>query len=116
MSAEEATRFIKALQDDESLNKEMFALREMPEKAFALVKERGFNVTKDEVREAFLEYSSNALTQDQLESVAAGLSAGATAGIAVGATAGGAALGAVAVGTTVLIVSATLGSAAAAAI
>lgn len=104
MSESEANRFMNDLKTMPELVEKMTSVRSNPEKAFAQVKDLGYDVTKEEIREAYLEFVANELNEDQLQEVVAGLSRGATVGISVGAAVvGGAAIGAAVAGTAVMI-------------
>lgn len=113
MSDKEATRFIHDLQTDMEFLEEMSKVKSDPKKTFEAVIAHGYDVTPEEITDAYLEFSSNSLSDKDLEQVAAGLSNGATAGIAVAGAVTGAG---VAAGITVACLIAASSSAAAACI
>jgi len=116
MSEKEANRFIEDLKASPEFQTEMQELRSTPQKAFEHVLDRGYDVTTFEIRDAFLEFASNAYSEEQLAEITGGLSTGGKVGIIVGATVAGGVLGTVAIGSTVAIVSVVIGSSAAAGI
>jgi len=103
MSEAEASRFMNDLKEKPELINEMKPYRENPSEAYAHVRELGYDATTEEIRDAYLEFVSTAISEDQLTEVVAGLSTGAKAGIIAASTVGGAAIGAAAVGTAVMI-------------
>jgi predicted ribosomally synthesized peptide with nif11-like leader len=99
MSAAEADRFITDLTNDpdQFAEIEQLGLAGNADAAYAKLKALGYDATQEEIREAFLEYASEHLDDDQLAAVAGGLSdAGAAALGSVGAFVAGAALAAAA--------------------
>ena len=113
MSEKEASRFISDLQTDLEFLTEMSKLKGNPEEAYKAVVASGYDVTKEELTEAYLEFASKHFSDNELLGIAAGLSDGATAGIAV---AGFAAAGVGAAVTTGIVLAAVGSSAAAACI
>ena len=104
MSDQEATRFIDDLQTDVEFLTEMSKLKGNPDAAFNAVISRGYDVTKEEITEAYLEFASSNLSDNELNAVAAGLSDAATIGIAVGGAAGGMAAAAITTGIVLAVV------------
>lgn len=113
MSDKEATRFIYDLQTNMEFLEVMSKVKDDPKKTFDTVIAHGYDVTPEEITDAFLEFSSNSLSEKDLKEVAAGLSGGATAGIAVAGAVTGAG---VAAGITAACLIAASSSAAAACI
>lgn len=112
MSVAEADRFIADLKADQALAQELTDLGSDPDAAYARVRELGYDVSPDELRDAAMEFVGEYVDEEQLAQIAGGLSAGATAGIAVGTAAVGAVGGGIAVGVAIAVT----GSCAAAAV
>ena len=90
----DAEAFIERTETDEAFAKEIESLGANADAVIAKVQEAGYNVTPDEMREAFLERYGAELTPEQLEAVAAGASQDVIMGIAVvGASAAALAVG-----------------------
>ena len=88
MSEQEATRFIKDLQDNTKFAEELHSMRAKPDAVLKTVNDRGYNVTADEVSAAFLEFSTTMMTEQNLKDVVAGLSKGDN-GLIAGSVVGG---------------------------
>jgi predicted ribosomally synthesized peptide with nif11-like leader len=102
MSTEEVNAFLDRVSSDESFATQLDAVKQDPMAVQSLIAEAGFTIEPAEVHEAFLERFGSELSEDQLASIAGGLSdeqtsivAGTTlavagVGVAVGAAAAGA--------------------------
>ena len=112
MSEVEATRFINDLHSDLDLSTEFVMVKDNPTASYNLVKQKGYDATPDEIREAFLETSTGVYTEEQIAEISAGLSTGQKAGIAAGAVGGAAAVG-VGVGVTAVAICIAAGAGAA---
>jgi predicted ribosomally synthesized peptide with nif11-like leader len=103
MSIEEADRFIADLVKDPAKFSEFeqMAKSGMTNEVYEAVRQMGYDATIEELAEAFFEYATERLSEEDLASIAGGISdgalVGATAGAAVGAgvIAGGVAAGVV---------------------
>lgn len=86
MSAAEADRFIADVQADPDRFGSLKAIAEGgdPNQAYAQVQAMGYDASVDELRSAFLEFASSNLSEEQLATVAGGLSNDATNGLIVG--------------------------------
>lgn len=114
MSASEATRFMDDLQNDPEFTKEMFELRQDSKAVLAKLKEKGYDVTKEEIGDAYLEFASQNMTVEQMLEVSAGLSK-TDKGLIGGFVAGGVVVGVGAYAATLTTIAFIGGSAAAAA-
>lgn len=103
MSLQEADRFMNDLQNDPTRFAEFESMAKAgrADEVYSAVRELGYDATVEEIAEAFFEYVSQELSEDDLATIAGGISdgavVGATAGAAVGAgvIAGGVAAGVV---------------------
>jgi hypothetical protein len=93
VTAAAAEAFLDRVEADETFANELVDLRGDPASALARVREAGFDVTPDELRDAVLERYGGMLTVEQLDKIAADVSqqegeliAGATVGTVVGVT------------------------------
>lgn len=73
MAHAQAELFLDRVESDLDLATRLAAAADRPHMVFALVTEMGFDVTPDEIRNAFLERSLRRLTEHELAAVAAGL-------------------------------------------
>ena len=73
MSQESANQFLDRLETDEDFATSLAELRDDPAAVQAAIDAAGFDVTQDEIRSAFLDRFGSELTEEQLESVAGGL-------------------------------------------
>lgn len=115
MSDKEATRFINDLQNDLDFLTEMSKVKGDPKMAFDTVISRGYDVTPEEITEAYLEFSSSSLSEQDLKDVSAGLTRAQENGVIAGVAVAGALGAGVAAGVTTAIVLTAVGSSAAAA-
>lgn len=76
MSEAEASRFFLELEQSSELQSAVSSNPGKPELIYPLIVQKGFDCTIDELREAFIEYAASRLGEDQLDSLAAGLSKG----------------------------------------
>jgi predicted ribosomally synthesized peptide with nif11-like leader len=83
MSLTDAEAFIARAETDEAFAKELESLAPNPDAVFAKVHEAGYDVTQDEIKEAFLERYGAELTPEQMDAIAAGLTSEAEIGIGV---------------------------------
>lgn len=113
MSEKEATRFISDLQTVEGMASEFTKLNSDPQACYDLLKSKGYDATHAEVREAYFEFATTALSEEQISQVAAGLSEGAKAGIGVAAGVGAVGVG---VGAALAVVGVAMAASGAAAI
>ena len=116
MSAAEADRFIADLK----AHPERFdGLQDLAnsgkaDEAYARVRGMGYDATVEELGEAFMEYISEELGEEQLAQIAGGISDGATAGVIAGVAGVGIAAGVgagVAAATIVIVTSSAAGAA-----
>ena len=84
MSQESANQFLDHLETDEAFAASLAELREDPAAVQAAIDDACFDVTQDEIRAAFLERFGSELTEEQLESVAGGLSYDEQNGLIIG--------------------------------
>jgi predicted ribosomally synthesized peptide with nif11-like leader len=102
MTGSTAQALIERMLADEEFAGRIDAVKHDPEAVRALIAEAGYDVTPDEMREAFLEHFGDQLDEEQLALVAGGLSAEmentlivggvVTGAVAVSAAAAGAAI------------------------
>lgn len=90
MSLQEADRFMTDLQNDPSrfADFESLAKAGRTDEVFLAVRDMGYDATVDEIAEAFFEYVSQELSEDDLATIAGGISDGAVVGAAAGAAVG----------------------------
>ena len=74
MSLADAEAFIERAETDEAFAKEIESLGANPDAVIAKVHEAGYDVTPDEMRDAFLEHYGAELTPEQLDTIAGGIS------------------------------------------
>ena len=115
MSEKEATRFIEDMKSVDGMIAEFTPVMSDPKAAYALLKAKGYDASPEEVREAYLEFASTALSDQEIAEVSAGLSDAAKAGITAGAVVGATVAGGVAAAATVGIAMAAIGACSAAA-
>jgi predicted ribosomally synthesized peptide with nif11-like leader len=77
MTTEAAMELLDRVASDKGFSAELASLKAGdPSPVLARVRAEGFDVTEDEVREAYLERYGSQLTTEQLEKVAAGVDMG----------------------------------------
>ena len=76
MSIQQAEAFMARVQEDPAFADRLYALHEDPTAVQELIVAEGFDVTPEEVREAFLEAFGSELSEEQLASIAGGMSDG----------------------------------------
>jgi predicted ribosomally synthesized peptide with nif11-like leader len=81
MSQDQAVAFLDRVEDDEDFAKELESLRGDPPAVIEKVHTAGFEVTPEEIREAFLERYGAELTEEQLDQIAAGADPAVVAGV-----------------------------------
>jgi predicted ribosomally synthesized peptide with nif11-like leader len=89
MTTESVEAFFTRLSTDDPFAEQLAAAKADPAAVQTLIAEAGFDVTPEEVRDAFLEHYGDQLTEEQLAAVAGGLSNDAQNGIMVGSIAAG---------------------------
>ena len=89
MSNESVEALFNRLSTDDDFAGELAAVKADPAAVQQLIADAGFDVTPEEVRDAFLEHYGDQLTEEQLAAVAGGLSNDAQNGIMVGSIAAG---------------------------
>jgi predicted ribosomally synthesized peptide with nif11-like leader len=89
MSNESVEAFFNRLSTDDAFAEQLAAAKADPAAVQQLIADAGFDVTPEEVRDAFLEHYGDQLTEEQLAAVAGGLSHDAENGIMVGSIAAG---------------------------
>jgi len=89
MSANDVSAFFTRLSTDDAFAEQLAAAKADPAAVQQLIADAGFEVTPEEVRDAFLEHYGDQLTEEQLAVVAGGLSRDAENGIMVGSVATG---------------------------
>jgi predicted ribosomally synthesized peptide with nif11-like leader len=72
MSANDVSALFDRLSTDDAFANELAAVNSDPAAVQQLIADAGFNVTPDEVREAFLEHYGDHLTEEQLAAIAGG--------------------------------------------
>lgn len=82
MALDAAQSFLDALDDDPALVRRIDAVSASPSSVLAIVRNAGFDVTGEQVRDAFCERFGEQLDEEQLAAVAGGL----TNDLAVGLT------------------------------
>jgi predicted ribosomally synthesized peptide with nif11-like leader len=90
MSAESATAFLERAESDEAFARDLESVKDDPAAVLAKVRDAGYDVNQDEVKDAFLDRYGAVLTEDQLDTIAAGVDGGMIAGAVVGGLAGAA--------------------------
>jgi predicted ribosomally synthesized peptide with nif11-like leader len=95
MSRSDAVAFLERAETDVDFAKEFEPLKDDQQAVLAKVREAGYDVTPDDVLEAFSERYGLELTPEQLDQIAAGADAGLIAGAVVGGVVGAAAVVAV---------------------
>ena len=93
MSSESTSSFLDRLETDEAFAQQIADLREDPAAVQAAIAAAGFEVSPDEIREAFLERYGSTLNEEQLAAVAGGMDGVAIAAISVSAVGLAAAVG-----------------------
>jgi len=114
MSDSEAVRFIEDIQSNSEFAEKLTKLRPNPDAVFNYIKSQGYDVTTEEISNAYLEFASSCMTEDQLQSVAAGLSKE-DKSIIAGSVIAGTGVAAVSFGVTIAVIT-TASTAAAAAL
>lgn len=94
MSVQDAEAFMDRAESDRDFAAEIEALGMNQDAVITKIREAGYDVTADDMREAFLDRYGAELTPEQLDAVAAGLDSGVEIGLGVG----GGVLGAVIIG------------------
>ena len=84
MSNESVEALFNRLSTDDDFAGELAAVKADPAAVQRLIADAGFDVTPEEVRDAFLEHYGDQLTEEQLAAVAGGLSQSDT-NVAIGA-------------------------------
>jgi len=72
MSHTDATKFLDAIETDETFARELEALKDAPDQLLDAARARGFVLEPGEVRDAFLERYGDDLTDEQLAAIAGG--------------------------------------------
>src|SRR5690348_6921228 len=88
MSLTDAQAFIERAETDEVFAKDIESIGMNPDAVIAKLHEAGYDVTSDELREAFLDRYGAELTPEQLDLVAAGSDAELIGGAVVGGVLG----------------------------
>jgi predicted ribosomally synthesized peptide with nif11-like leader len=83
MSVKDAEAFMERAESDRDFAAEIEALGMDQDAVVAKIREAGYDVTPEEMKEAFLDRYGAELTPEQLDAVAAGLSSEAEIGIGV---------------------------------
>lgn len=115
MTIEEADRFIADIRSNPAAFEGLEELARSGDTVavYEQVRSMGYDATQTEISEAFLEYVSDELDENQLAAVAGGLSDGAAIGIGAGVAVGvGAGAGAVVAGVVIATSSAAAAGAA----
>ena len=76
MTMQQAEAFVARVQEDSEFADRLAALKDNPAAAQALIAGEGFDATPDEIREAFMEAFGTELSEEQLASIAGGMSDG----------------------------------------
>jgi hypothetical protein len=115
MSASEADRFIADLKSspEQFDGLQQLAKDGHADQAYAKVRAMGYDATVDELGDAFMEYISEELGEEELARVAGGISDGAVIGAAVGGAAAAGVGAGVVIATVVVVTSSAAGAAAA---
>jgi predicted ribosomally synthesized peptide with nif11-like leader len=95
MSQSDAVAFLERAETDEAFAADVEKAQGNQQAVLAKVKEAGYDVSEEEIYEAFTDRYGLELTPEQLDQVAAGTDPGLIAGATVGAVAGTAAVVAV---------------------
>ena len=96
MSNESVEALFNRLSTDDVFAGELAAVKADPAAVQRLIADAGFDVTTEEVRDAFLEHYGDQLTEEQLAAVAGGLSRDAENGLIAGAVVAASVIGAAA--------------------
>jgi predicted ribosomally synthesized peptide with nif11-like leader len=72
MSIQQAEAFMARVQEDPAFADRLYALHEDPTAVQELIVAEGFDVTPEEVREAFLEAFGSELSEEQLAAISGG--------------------------------------------
>jgi predicted ribosomally synthesized peptide with nif11-like leader len=88
MSQADATAFLERAEADEQFAADLESVKDDQKAVLAKVHAAGFDVSPDEILEAFTDRYGVELTPEQLDSVAAGADPGMIAGATVGAVVG----------------------------
>ena len=83
MTTQSVDAFFTRLSTDDAFAEQLAAAKADPAAVQQLIADAGFEVTPEEVRDAFLEHYGDQLTEEQLAAVAGGLSQEATNGLIV---------------------------------
>jgi hypothetical protein len=86
MTSAAAVEFLDRAEQDDAFAADLATVKDDPNLVLAKVRSYGFDVTPEEIRDAFLERYGVELTAEQLEAIAAG---GDDIGLIVSATTGG---------------------------
>jgi predicted ribosomally synthesized peptide with nif11-like leader len=89
MSNESVEAFFDRLSSDDDFAGQLAAVKTDPSAVQQLIADAGFDVTPEEVRDAFLEHYGDQLDEEQLAAVAGGLSHDAENGLIIGGVAAG---------------------------
>jgi predicted ribosomally synthesized peptide with nif11-like leader len=87
MSTQQAEAFLARVQSDDDFAAKLGELREDPAAVQAFIAAEGIDATPEEIKDVVLESLGDELSEEQLASIAGGLSTVENAGIAIGATA-----------------------------
>jgi len=85
MSLEQAEAFLARVQSDDDFAAKLGELREDPAAVQAFIADAGFEASPEEIKDVVLESFGDELSEEQLASIAGGLSVAENAGIAIGA-------------------------------
>jgi predicted ribosomally synthesized peptide with nif11-like leader len=88
MSMTDAVAFLERAETDDAFAADVESVKDDQEAVLAKVRAAGYDVTPDEIKEAFIDRYGAELTPEQLDAVAAGDDAGLIAGAVVGGVAG----------------------------
>ncbi len=83
MSTQQAEAFLARVQSDEDFAAKLGELRDNPAAVQALIAAEGFDTTPEEIKDVVLETMGGELTEDQLASIAGGVSTEVAAGISL---------------------------------
>ena len=73
MSASEATRFIEALQADETFSAKLESMSQNPNAVFAEIKSRGFDCTAEEIKAELSGQFDEKISENDLMQIAGGV-------------------------------------------
>lgn len=85
MSVEQAEAFLVRVQSDDDFAAKLGELREDPAAVQAFIAAEGFDATPDEIKDVVLESFGDQLSEEQLASIAGGLSVVENVGIGIAA-------------------------------